>query len=186
MKKIFCIILTVGIAVHGFCKPKAVLIEQTKTYAMLGEKLASKAVAVSDGENVRWQVISPYKSILIINKNGVFQFEESNNTLRQIKNAAPEKTKQITKMILNMISGDFSEFECKTENGKIWLTPKDELVKKFAAKIEITLKDKTPVKAVVYEQDSDATEMLFSEKELGKNAANSAFDETKPELFKLN
>ncbi len=183
MKKFTFIISAACLAAHCFAGPNAVLIEQTKTYAMLGETLSSKALAVSDGENVRWQVLSPYKSVLIINKNGVFQFEEKNGALCPIKNAAPEKTKQITRMVLNMISGDFSEFESKTENGKIWLAPKDELVKKFAAKIEITLGGKAPVKAVVYEPDGDKTEMLFSAKDIDKIAAKAAFDETKPERF---
>lgn len=183
MKKIPFIVSAACLAAHCLGSPLLVLIEQTKTYEMLGERLSSRALAVSDGQNVRWQVLSPYKSVLIINKNGVFQFEEKNGALCPIKNAAPEKTKQITRMILNMISGDFSEFESKAENGKIWLTPKDELVKKFAAKIEITLGGKTPVKAVVYEQDGDKTEMLFSAKDIGESAVKSAFDETNPAEF---
>lgn len=133
---------------------------QTKTMSLLDEPVRGEALIVADSKGrVRWQVLSPYESILIFDGKNVFQFEKTGEKWKSLNIPFSEKTGELVGQIRKLVLGDFSGalFDMKEVGGKILLTPKSSDLAKFILKIEVTPKEnfKHPLLIEIFDADGD-------------------------------
>ncbi len=164
--------------------------EQVKEISFMESSVASKGIIVCDKQGrVRWEVESPFKSILLRKGDKIFRFEFTLGKWIKLSDANTEAFAKIIEQIRTLVLGNFSDankdYEVFEKSQKLILVPKDERAKKFIKSIEITpSEDFThPKKMVITDALSDTTTITFVRFIPNVQNIETAFDEENYEKF---
>lgn len=161
----------------------AMKFETSKYIEIMESAIKGEAHFFSDEKgNVRWQTISPYESVMLLNSKGVFQFEKQNGNWRKLDSKFGKSVKRIVDEIRKIIVGDFGDsYEVKKIADSVELIPKNSSAKNFISKIKITLKQGTQIPTIIefVEVSGDRTVMKVAKISQDAKLDESVFDETK-------
>ncbi len=151
--------------------------------------LGSALLAIDSDENVRWQTFKPYGSIMISNKNGIFQFEYVNNNWRTLSSKSNGVVKRVISEIRRIVIGDYGEdYEVSKENGIMVLTPKNSSAKNFISQIIVKprVNSRVPVSVEFIEPSGDKSILRIVRFSENKFSPTSIFDESNCWNFKIS
>ncbi len=184
MKKFYLSLYFVFVfAANSFGLTVAMKFETSKYIAIMESAIKGEVCFFSDENgNVRWQTISPYESVMLLNSKGVFQFEKQKGKWRKLDSKFGGTVKRIVDEIRKIIVGDFGDsYEVKKIADSVELIPKNSSAKNFISKIKITLKQSTQIPTIIefVEVSGDRTVMKVVEISQDAKLDASIFDDTK-------
>lgn len=183
MKKFLISILLTLACLLCAQEPKFITMEiaQNKFVDMFDEPLNAKIFAAADDEgNLRWETLAPYKSVIICNARGVFEFEFADGKWRKLNTNSSEAVKKIFAQTSAIVIGNFAQFyDVKNLADKFELTPKNEMEKLAVKKIAVYVKDdsKIPNKIEIFYANSDRAVLEITKVKINKDADKSLFNE---------
>jgi hypothetical protein len=140
---------------------------QTKTVAALSRPLQSNGVlGLSENQELVWQTLRPLKSTLVIDAEGVQQFNRNDQLVSEITNPVANELAQV---FLNVLSGNtealatvFTQnLTCEDSNWQLELVPADEDVKNLLS--SLTLNGAEYIEKISFREiRGDYTEIVLS------------------------
>ncbi len=157
----------------------AVRFTQTKQLALLDVTLTSEGwIFYQRPDSVRYEILSPIRSLLMYDGKKVRNFAHSEGTWRPLRSPAADAVGRVMRQIGHWLQGDFTSdgalFHVTTESaenaaGMVVLTPKTETLREFIQRIELTVvsdPDYRVAQVVIRESAEDVTQLLFREETL--------------------
>ncbi|RYZ18565.1 MAG: outer membrane lipoprotein carrier protein LolA [Chitinophagaceae bacterium] len=156
---------------------------QEKNLAMLSEKITSNGKFWFKKDNlVRMEYTSPFRYLMIINKNNVFIKDDQKEN--KISARSNKMFQQINRIIVDCVQGtalDNKDFAVKTLEGKdgylIFLSPIAKGMKDLFANINVVVdkKDYSILRMEMVEAGGDNTIIRFTNKQLNTPVADALF-----------
>jgi outer membrane lipoprotein-sorting protein len=156
---------------------------QEKNLAMLSEKISSSGKFWFKKENlVRMEYTSPFKYLMIINKNNVFIKDDQKEN--KISARSNKMFQQINRIIVDCVQGtalDNKDFAVKTLEGRdgflIYLSPLAKAMKDLFNNINVVVdkKDYSILRMEMVEAGGDNTIIRFTNKQLNIPVADALF-----------
>jgi outer membrane lipoprotein-sorting protein len=156
---------------------------QEKNLAMLSEKITSNGKFWFKRENlVRMEYTSPFKYLMIINRNNVFIKDDQKEN--KISARSNKLFQQINRIIIDCVQGtalDNKDFTVKTLEGKdgylIYLSPVVKNMKDLFSNINVVVdkKDYSILRMEMVEAGGDNTIIRFTNKQLNVPVADALF-----------
>ncbi|MFH0944950.1 MAG: outer membrane lipoprotein carrier protein LolA [Planctomycetota bacterium] len=138
-------------------------------------------------DRLRWEVVKPYASLLILNGRGVAKFDRVEGELRKMKLGGEDLLREVLGQITDWIQGDFSRademYALTLEKGadfRLRMQPRSEKLSKMIRAVELFVDPETHrvTKVVIREPGEDYLEIRFEQEQL-----NIKFD---PSTFSLD
>ena len=139
---------------------------------------------------IRWEIISPYKSILVSDGSGVAQFEWADDRWRKLDLGLADALQNVVSQIAGVMEGSYTSDRrtyaasvTNTADGPVvTLVPQNETVRKMMAAIEVHLAaDLQGTRRVVLrETGGDYTDIRFSGQVVGLVLPPKTFDRNAP------
>ena len=156
---------------------------QEKNLSMLSEKIVSNGKFWFKKDNlVRMEYTSPFRYLMIINKNNVFIKDDQKEN--KISAKSNKMFQQINRIIVDCVQGtalDNKDFTVKTLEGKdgylIFLSPVAKAMKDLFANINVVVdkKDYSILRMEMVEAGGDNTVIKFTNKQLNIPVADALF-----------
>ena len=156
---------------------------QEKNLAMLSEKITSNGKFWFKKDNlVRMEYTSPFKYLMVINKNNVFIKDDQKEN--KISARSNKLFQQINRIIIDCVQGtalDNKDFSVKTLEGKdgylIYLSPVAKNMKDLFSNINLIVdkKDYSIIRMEMVEAGGDNTIIRFVNKQLNVPVADALF-----------
>ena len=140
--------------------------------------------------HIRWETISPYKSILVSDGAGVAQFEWADDKWRKLDLGLADALQNVVSQIAGVMEGRYTSDQrtyaasvTNTPDGPVvTLVPQNETVRKMMAAIEVHLAAdlKGTRRVVLRETGGDYTDIRFSGQVVGLVLPPKTFDRNAP------
>lgn len=119
--------------------------DQTKYLPLFGDEIKSSGrFAFKKPDHVRWEYTTPHKSILVVTGETGRKWSESTKRVENFKLGDDRGLDAVVKQLFTWFKGEFTklkaDYEVSIESRepvKLKMTPKNEVVKKFIAAIEV-------------------------------------------------
>jgi len=141
--------------------------EQIKTIEVLSKPLRSQGVMwMSESGDLVWQVNRPIKSTIVINDQGMVQFDRHDKKIAKQKMFSMD---EISLMFLNIANGNLEELEkgfdmtwkCQIGTWEVMLEPKNKKISNFLSALSI--RGDTKIQQFSYtEPRGDTTEITLT------------------------
>lgn len=161
----------------------AILVDQEKTISFFNEVVKSKLqIAVSNKGKMRMQTLTPFESISIFDGGGVTRFEKRAGNWLKLESPSSFVARKIFDEIRSLFSGDVSSsnYEISEHLHKVILVPKNQMVRKAVAKIEIETNLNNGVREIslirITDTDNDITVLKITK--ISRAELNDAIFET--------
>lgn len=165
---------------------------QERQMAILTEPIISKGVCRFEEPNkLRWEIVAPYHSILIYNKEQIAKFEARKGQIKKLQLGAADIMREILKQIISWMKGDFNAAQKMYDvtvvkqagDFKIVLIPKAKELLNNILSIELSVAgSKHHVTAVVIRESAqDLTTIRFFNQKDNLNFSDQVFDLSEPE-----
>lgn len=137
-------------------------------------------------DRLRWEVVKPYASLLILNGRGVAKFDRVEGELRKMKLGGEDLLREVLGQITDWIRGDFTRADemyiLTLEKGadfRLRMQPRSEKMSQMIRAVELFIDPETHrvTKVVIREPGEDYLEIRFEKEQL-----NIKFD---PATFSL-
>jgi outer membrane lipoprotein-sorting protein len=155
---------------------------QEKHLKILSKPLISKGIFYYQAPNsLRWEYITPVRSILLMHNGKTRRFVKSQNGLFENSRTNPTGTQIILQEISMWLKGHFSDnpiFDATLEEGrKIVLTPKEKGLSKMISHIDLILSDKPGIikSVTIYEDQDSYTRLIFTNTKINKKIREAIF-----------
>ncbi len=168
--------------------------EQERHLSIMVEPLISKGMCYFEvPDKLRWEIYSPYSSILIYNKEKVSKFEIDNGQLKKLNFGAVDIMRKVLQQIISWMRGNFTDSEAiysiKVFQGainKIQLTPKSEVMRENLKSIELHIKPETfqLEQVLIKESAVDFIRIKFKNKQENLNLPEKIFHLNHPVVVK--
>jgi outer membrane lipoprotein-sorting protein len=139
---------------------------------------------------IRWEVVQPYRSILLSDGKTVAQFEWVEERWKKLELGLADALQNVVSQIGGGMEGryvgkqrEYAVSATKTPDGlMVTLTPQNPMIRKMMKSIEIHLAAdlKATRRVVLREVDGDSTDIIFSEEVAGPPLPAGTFDCNKP------
>ena len=158
---------------------------QAKHMKILARPLVSKGrFYFQSPDSVRWEYVSPVKSILLMNSEGIRRFTQGSRGLTQDKSGSLPAMQVVLKEIGQWSKGQFAtneHFTADLKKGResmIIMTPREKGLAAMISRIVITLSSDRPgiLKSVkIFESEGNYTLFEFSDVQVNEKIAESLF-----------
>ncbi|MEI7639438.1 MAG: outer membrane lipoprotein carrier protein LolA [Syntrophus sp. (in: bacteria)] len=158
---------------------------QSKHMKILARPLVSKGRFYFQApDSVRWEYVSPVKSILLMNGEGIRRYTQGSSGLTEDKSGSLQSMQVVLKEIGQWSNGQFStneHFTAVLKKGKepmIIMTPREKGLAAMISRIVITLSSDKPgvLKSVkIFENEGNYTLFEFSDVQVNEKIAESLF-----------
>ena len=159
---------------------------QEKHLKILTEPLVSKGVFYFKApRSLRWEYISPIRSILVMHNGNIKRFIRRNSGLTEDSSINLQTMQMVLQEITMWLKGHFDDnpnFTADLKAGrKIVLTPKEESLSMMIKRIELMLSSRPGVikSVTIYESEDSFTNLEFRKVRLNSNVKDSLFREIK-------
>jgi outer membrane lipoprotein-sorting protein len=139
---------------------------------------------------LRWEITSPYKSILVSDGSGVAQFEWVDEKWKKLDIGLADALQNVITQIAGVMEGRYAtqkrDYEVSLANGSegpvVTLVPRREMMRKVMLAIEVHLAPdlRATRRVVLREKDSDLTDIRFSDQVVGLAFPARTFDRSAP------
>jgi len=164
--------------------------EQQRHLSIMMEPLISKGVCTFEvPDKLRWEISTPYSSILIYNAEKVAKFEIDQGQLKKLNFGAAEIMRRVLQQIISWIQGDFSAsqsiYSIQIYKGvvyKLQLIPKSELMRENLKVIELHIEPKAfQIKQVLIKESAeDFIKIIFKNKQENSTLPKNTFHTKQP------
>ncbi len=161
---------------------------QQRHLSVLSEPLLSEGICFFEApDKLRWELTSPYQTVLIYNADRVAKFEMENNRLRKMNFGGGDMMRKVLKQIISWMQGDFNTadgiYDLRIQKGmpvKLELIPKSEKLRQSLRSIQLFVHSTSyrVFRVRIQETDTDYVQIDF--KEMAENI------ELHPALFNTN
>ncbi|MFA5180042.1 MAG: outer membrane lipoprotein carrier protein LolA [Syntrophales bacterium] len=158
---------------------------QSKHMKILARPLVSKGrFYFQTPDSVRWEYVSPVKSILLMNRDGIRRYTQGGSGLTEDKTGSIQSMQVVLKEIGQWSKGEFTTNEHFTavlkKGGEptIIMTPREKGLAAMISRIVITLSSDRPgiLKSVkIFENEGNYTLFEFSDVKINEKIAESLF-----------
>jgi outer membrane lipoprotein-sorting protein len=158
---------------------------QSKHLKILARPLVSKGrFYFQSPDSVRWEYVSPVKSILLMNRDGIRRYTQGSRGLVEDASGSLQSMHVILKEIGQWTKGQFTaneHFTAILKKGRepmIIMTPREKGLAAMISRIVITLSSDRPgiLKSVkIYENEGSHTLFEFSDVQINEKIAESLF-----------
>ncbi len=158
---------------------------QSKHMKILARPLVSKGrFYFQTPDSVRWEYVSPVKSILLMNRDGIRRYTQGSSGLMEDKTGSLQSMQVVLKEIGQWSKGEFTTNEHfvavlkKGSEPTIIMTPREKGLAAMISRIVITLSSDRPgiLKSVkIYENEGNYTLFEFSDVQINEKIAESLF-----------
>lgn len=163
---------------------------QERHLQLFNEPLVSEGVMLIEGpDQIRWETLKPYQSILLGNHQGVAQFERADGTWKKLRLGFPQLLRRVMEQMVLMHQGKLDaltrDFGITVATGAVvvvTMVPKDKTVRSMLAALEVHLQpDFSATREVVMKEPSgEFTRILFQHERRGVRLPGGTFDQVKP------
>ncbi len=160
-------------------------IAQEKTISFFDEVVKSKLlIAVTSDGKMRMQTVSPFEAVTIFDGSDIARFEKRSGQWLKLDTPSSFIARKIFDEIRNLFSGDVSNvnYEISQIQERLILVPKNSMVRKAVAKIEIETCMKNSIREIskikILDSDGDIT-VLNIVRIYRKKISNDVFDTSK-------
>jgi len=163
---------------------------QERHLQLFEEPLRSEgAMLIARPDQIRWEVTSPYQSILLGNSRTVAQFEKTDQEWKKLKVGFPGQLRQVMNQMVLMHRGDMEalnrDFTISLATGevaRVTLVPRDESIQSFLASIEVQMALDFSVtrEVLMREPGGDATRIVFRREQRDVKFPDGTFDQARP------
>jgi outer membrane lipoprotein-sorting protein len=139
---------------------------------------------------IRWEITSPYRSILVSDGSGVAQFEWVDEKWKKLDLGLADALQNVVSQIAGVMEGTYASdrrayaasVTNSTDGPVVTLIPQNETVRKMMAAIEVHLAAdlKATRRVVLRETGGDYTDIRFSEQTVGLALPPKTFDRNAP------
>jgi len=145
---------------------------QEKHISILSEAVESTGILYfQKPKSIRFEIVTPYHSILVTNGKSVAQFELIDGTWTKLRTGGAGVILLVTDQIASWLQGNFEEqmetFEISAKKGAhhLFLRPTDPKFAEFIQRIELTFSDDLSVitRLEIHEPSDDYTVIEFEE-----------------------
>jgi outer membrane lipoprotein-sorting protein len=168
-------------------KSMQVYFTQERHLSLLIEPLISKGVCFfKNPDQLRWEIVEPYKSILLFNGNRVEKYDfDEDGTPRRLTLGSEDVIREILSQITDWMRGDFSNSAqtyniriYKNDNDRIRLIPKSKELRENIRFIELHIKNLTKqiIQVLIEETESDFVRIFFFEEKNNLELEKRLFD----------
>jgi len=164
--------------------------EQQRHLSIMFEPLISKGVCYFEKpDKMRWEISSPYSSILIYNSDQVAKYEIENGKINKLNFGAADIMRKVLQQIISWMQGDFNEadglYALEVYKGSVYkvvLIPISEAMRTNLQKIElhITVQDFQMNEVVIRESETDFIQIKFMNKQDNIALPEKVFDPAMP------
>lgn len=164
--------------------------EQERHIALFEQPLrASGRFAFAKPDRLRWEVRSPYVSLLLLNARGVAKFDEVDGALRRMNPGSEDLLREVLRQIAAWIRGDFSAarelYDLTLERGpdhRLRMAPKSKEMAKRILAVEIHFDPETHRvrRVIIREPGDDHLEIRFFREEQDLDLDPRLFDLEQP------
>jgi outer membrane lipoprotein-sorting protein len=163
---------------------------QERQLKLFAEPLKSEGVMLIDQpDQIRWETIAPYQSILLGNHKSVAQFERTDGKWNKLKLGFPQMLKRVMEQMtlmhqgrLDALTADFTISVTTGQVAVVTMVPKDENVRSMLASLEIIFAPDFSAsrEVVMHEPGGDFTRIIFTREKRDVKFPVTTFDQTKP------
>jgi outer membrane lipoprotein-sorting protein len=164
---------------------------QERHLSLFNEPLRSEGyLCFQKPGHIRWEITSPYKSILVSDGTGVAQFEWVDEKWKKLDLGLAGALQNVVAQIAGVMEGRYANdrrgyaatVTNSAEGPVITLVPQNETMRKMMASIEVHLAAdlKATRRVVLRETDGDYTDIRFSEQVVGLALPPKTFDRNAP------
>lgn len=172
-------------------KSMQVYFRQERHLSLLIEPLVSKGVCFfKNPDQLRWEIVEPYKSILLFNSNRVEKYDfDEDGIPRRLTLGSEDVIREVLSQITDWMRGDFSnsaqtyDFRIyKNDNDRIRLIPKSKELRENIRFIELHIKNLTKqiIQVLIEETESDFVRIFFFEEKNNLELEKRLFDLENP------
>jgi outer membrane lipoprotein-sorting protein len=169
---------------------------QERQLKLFAEPLKSEGVMlIGEPDQIRWETIAPFQSILLANHKSVAQFEQNDGRWEKLKLGFPQMLKRVMDQMVLMNQGKLdaltADFTITVATNRsmavLTLVPKDENVRAMLASLEVKMPpDFSATREVVmHEPGGDFTRIIFTRELRNVVFPAGTFDQTKPVVIDL-
>jgi len=158
---------------------------QSKHMKILARPLVSRGIFYFQSpDSVRWEYVSPVKSILLMNRDGIRRYTQGSRGITEDKSGSLQSMQVVLKEIGQWSKGQFStneHFTAVLKKGSepmIIMTPREKGLAAMISRIVITLSSDRPgiLKSVkIFENEGNYTLFEFSDVQVNEKIAESLF-----------
>jgi outer membrane lipoprotein-sorting protein len=164
---------------------------QERRLSLFNEPLRSEGyLCFQKPRRIRWEITSPYKSILVSDGSGVAQFEWADEKWKKLDLGLADALQNVVAQIAGVMEGRYvtdrrgyaaSVTNC-AEGPVITLVPQNETIRKMMTAIEVHLAAdlKATRRVVLRETGGDYTDIRFDEQAVGLVLPQKTFDRIAP------
>jgi len=164
---------------------------QERHLSLFNEPLRSEGcLCFQKPGRIRWEITSPYKSILVSDGSGVAQFEWADEKWKKLDLGLADALQNVVSQIAGVMEGRYASdrrtYAASVTNGVegpvITLVPQNETMRKMMAAIEVHLAAdlKGTRRVVLRETGGDFTDIRFSDQVAGLVLPSKTFDRNAP------
>ncbi len=160
---------------------------QSKHMKILARPLVSKGrFYFQSPDSVRWEYVSPVKSILLMNRDGIRRYTQGSGGLAEDKSGSLQSMQVVLKEIGQWSKGQFTtneHFTAVLKKGSeptIIMTPREKGFAAMISRIVITLSSDRPgiLKSVkIFENEGNYTLFEFNDVQVNEKIAESLFQD---------
>ncbi len=164
--------------------------EQERHLKLFTEPLKSEGVMLIERpDQIRWETIAPYQSILLGNHDSVAQFEQADGVWKKLKLGFPQMLKRVMEQMVLMHQGKLdaltSDFTISVATGAVavvTLVPKDKTIRSILASLDVKMfPDFSATREVVMNEPSgEFTRIVFRRERRDVKFPPGTFDQSKP------
>ncbi len=163
---------------------------QERHVSLFLEPLSAKGICSFERpDRLRWELLEPYVSILILDARNVAKFDVVEGKLRRLELGAADLLREVLGQIAGWIRGDFSQaddvYELRLEKGsdyRLIMQPRSAEMRKMIRAVELSINPATHrvTQVVIREPGEDYLESRFVEEELNVTFQERVFDLKNP------
>jgi outer membrane lipoprotein-sorting protein len=163
---------------------------QERDLKMFAEPLRSEGVMLIDRpDQIRWETISPFQSILLGNHQSVAQFERAEGVWKKLKLGFPQLLRRVMEQMAQMNEGKLdaltSDYTISVATGSlavVTLVPKDKSIRSILSSLEVKMPpDFSATREVVMNEPSgEFTRIIFHNEKRNVKFPPGTFDQTAP------
>jgi outer membrane lipoprotein-sorting protein len=163
---------------------------QERDLKLFAEPLRSEGVMLIDRpDQIRWETISPFQSILLGNHQSVAQFERTDGVWKKLKLGFPQMLRRVMEQMVQMNQGKLdaltSDYEISVATGSlavVTLVPKDKSIRSILSSLEVKmLPDFSATREVVMNEPSgELTRIIFHRERRNVKFPPGTFDQATP------